>query len=252
LANYFILSRILYYVPYHSPIHPGRVLTTFGAISSVIEALNGNGAAYVANTSLSPKKQEIGHALLKSALILQLVVLGLFIVLALTFHRRCLKAGLVPNNLIQPLRTLYLSSLLIGIRTIFRTIEYFTTSTLNFHEKIDPASLSPLLRFEWLFWVFEGSLMMINTFLLNFYHPMRFLPRNNRVYLAMDGVTEVEGPGYEDRRLWIVTLVDPFDLVGKWRGRGLEERFWETHEEGRGVPVEHVVAGGKGRGESDR
>ena len=46
LSNYFMLSRILYYVPYHSPLHPGRVLTTFGAISMVVEALNGNGAAY--------------------------------------------------------------------------------------------------------------------------------------------------------------------------------------------------------------
>jgi hypothetical protein len=237
LANYFILSRILYYVPYHSPIHPGRVLTTFGFISTIIEALNGNGAAYVANTSLPQKKQEIGHSLLKSALILQLVVLSLFVVLAITFHRRCLKAGLVPNNLVQPLRTLYISSTLIGIRTTFRTVEYFTASSLNFHGEIDPNSLSPLLRYEWFFWVFEGSLMMINTFLLNFSHPMRYLPRNNKVYLALDGVTEVEGPGYDDKRHWLVTVVDPFDLASALRGKKLEERFWETHHEGRVTTV---------------
>jgi hypothetical protein len=161
-----------------------------------------------------------------------------------------LKAGLVPNNLVQPLRTLYLSSAIIGIRTIFRTIEYFTTSSLNFHEKIDPASLSPLLRYEWFFWVFEGSLMMLNTFLLNFNHPMRFLPRNNKIYLALDGVTEIEGPGYEDKRLWIVTLFDPFDLVSACRGKRLEDRFWETHQEGRIVETEHVVVASKEQGVS--
>ena len=212
------------------------MLTTFGFISTIIEALNGNGAAYVANTSLSEKKQEIGHSLLKAALILQLVVLSLFVLLAVTFHRRCMKAGLVPNNLVQPLRTLYISSALIGIRTIFRTVEYFTASSLNFHGEVDPNALSPLLRYEWFFWVFEGSLMMINTFLLNFKHPMRFLPRNNKIYLALDGITEVEGPGYDDKRHWFITVLDPFDLFGAFRGKGMEERFWETHQEG-GIEV---------------
>ena len=47
LANYYMLGRILYFVPYCSPIHPGRVLTTFAAISIVVEALNGNGSALV-------------------------------------------------------------------------------------------------------------------------------------------------------------------------------------------------------------
>ena len=75
--------------------------------------------------------------------------------------------------------------------------------------------------------------MMLNTFLLNARHPMRFLPRNNRIYLAEDGRTEIEGPGYEDKRPWYVTFIDPFDLVGMMKGRHMEKRFWETHENGR-------------------
>ncbi len=81
-------------VPYHSPIHPGRVITTFAFISAVVEALNGNGAAYSANQSLPESKQDIGKALLKAALLIQLVIVGLFLLLAGTFHRRCLKAGI--------------------------------------------------------------------------------------------------------------------------------------------------------------
>ena len=62
---------------------------------------------------------------------------------------------------------------------------------------------------------------------------MRFLPRNNKVYLAEDGITEIEGPGYGDKRPWYVTFIDPFDLVGMCKGRNMERRFWDTHEAGR-------------------
>lgn len=82
LANYFTLSRALYYIPYHSPIHPGRVLTTFAALSAVVEALNANGAWRVANSQAPKSQQDIGHALLKTALILQIVVVTFFVLLA--------------------------------------------------------------------------------------------------------------------------------------------------------------------------
>lgn len=232
LANYFILSRILYYVPYYSPIHPGRVFTTFGAISSVVEALNGNGAAYVANSSLPQSKQDIGKALLKAALILQLVILCLFVILAVYFHRKCKKAGLLPNNLKAVLNTLYVSSTLIGIRTIYRTVEYFSTASLNFYN-LDPATITPILRYEWFFWVFEAMLMIVNTFLLNARHPMRYLPRDNTIYLSEDGVTEIAGPGYLDERKWYVTFFDPFDIRGMMKGKNMNQKFWETHDAGR-------------------
>jgi len=235
LANYFILSRILYYVPYHSPLHPGRVMTTFGAFSSVVEALNANGAAYSANSSLPKSKQDMGRSLLKAALCLQLGILASFVLLAAYFQFKCKKSGLLHKHLKAALITLYGSSALIGVRTIYRTIEYFTTAGLHLTQDTDWDSLSPILRYEWFFWVFEATLMVINTFLLNARHPMRFLPRNNKIYLAQDGITEIEGPGYEDGRPWYVTFVDPFDIVGMVKGRNMERRFWETHEEGRTV-----------------
>jgi hypothetical protein len=239
LSNYFTLSRILYYVPYHSPIHPGRVFTTFGAISSIIEALNANGAAYVANSSLPQSKQDVGKALLKSALVLQLGVLASFFLLAITFHRRCKKANLLPANLHAALITLYISSTLIGVRTIYRTIEYFNTASLNFSSpNLDPSTFSPIMRYEWFFWIFEASLMVTNSVLLNARHPMRYLPRDNKIYLGEDGHTEILGPGYEDGRHWWMTFLDPFNLWGMWRGKSLGQKFWETHTEGRVVASE--------------
>lgn len=232
LSNYFMLSRCLYYVPYHSPIHPGRILTTFGALSAVVEALNANGAAKIANTRLPKDQQDVGKALLKSALVLQLVILLLFVILAASFHRKCKKANHLPKNLQGALVTLYVSSALIGVRTIYRTVEYFTTADLNF-AKTKLGDISPILRYEWFFWVFEGVLMVTNSFLLNFRHPMRFIPRDNTIYLAEDGVTEIKGPGYLDKRPFLVTLVDPFDIAGALKGQNMNKNFWETHEDGR-------------------
>jgi len=238
LANYLILSRILYYVPYHSPLHPGRVLTTFAAISSVVEALNGNGASYVANTANSKHKQAIGAGLLKAALIIQLVILLLFVILAGHFHRKCKKAGLLPANLKAVLLTLYCSCTLIQCRTIYRTVEYFSTAAIHVTPGFNPTSISPIIRYECFFYIFEACLMSVNSVLLNIRHPMRYLPRNNKIYLAEDGATEIEGPGYEDRRNFLITLFDPFDLAGMCKGRNMRKNFWETQQES------HVMADG--------
>lgn len=241
LANYIILGRILYYVPYHSAIHPGRVITTFGGLSAVVEALNGNGAAYSANANLPESKQDVGRGLIKAALIIQLIIQASFILLAGSFHRRCYKANLLPKNLKAVLYTLYFSSMLIIIRTIYRTVEYMSFPNVRV-QGLDPKSISPIIRYEWFFWVFEGMLMIINSVLLNVRHPARYLPRNNKIYLAQDGVTEIEGPGYENKRHFVLTILDPFDLVGLAKGRKRNERFWEGQQE-MGVPAKTVQSG---------
>lgn len=236
LANYIILGRILYYVPYHSPIHPGRVLTTFGAISGVVEALNGNGASYSSNAHLPESRQKIGRDLLKAALIIQLCMVLSFVMLAAYFHRKCYKANLLPEKLRAVLYTLYGSSALITVRTIYRTVEYFSISEVRVEPGFDPMSISPLIRYEWFFWVFEALLMIINSVLLNVRHPARFLPESNKIYLAQDGVTEIVGPGYEDKRNYFWTILDPFDLIGLAKGRDQGNRYWEEQQE-IGIPA---------------
>ncbi|KAF5643567.1 Rtm1p-like protein [Fusarium sp. NRRL 25303] len=236
LQNYRILGRILYYVPYNSPIHPGRVLTTFGFISGIVEALNGWGASYSANQSLTDSEIEIGHALIKTSLLLQIVVAILFITLAVTFHRRCVVASITNERLNKPLWTLYTSITLILARTIYRIVEYFSVAELRYGPGFDPATISPIVRYEWFFYVFEAALMLCNLVMFNVRHPRRYLPRNNMIYLCPDGVTEIEGPGYKDpRKLW-QTLIDPFDIQGLVTGRGREtDKFWEM---GHGQPAD--------------
>ncbi|KAL4921922.1 RTA1 like protein-domain-containing protein [Aspergillus aurantiobrunneus] len=230
-ANFFILGRILYYIPYLSPIHPGRVFSTFVGFLFFVEVLTANGAALLANAEAPQGRRDVGEGLLKAALILQLVVMAGFISLAVTFHVKCRRTGVLTKKLTQVLAVLYCSCVFITTRTVFRTVEYFRTA--GQHSWNDPNDVEPIIKNEWLFWFFDVAIMYANTTMLNIFHPMRFLPRSNKIYLAKDGVTEVEGPGFKDPRAWIVTFVDPFDLAGLIFNKG-EEKYWEVDESGRG------------------
>ena len=233
LANYVVLGRVLYYVPHRSPIHPGRVLTTFAAISMIVEILNGNGAAYAANTTLSASQQTTGHALLKASLVLQVVVVVLFLALAVAFHRRTARAGITSKKVTGALATLYASEALLLVRTVYRVVEYFSVADLHYNRDtgIDPQTLSPLVRYEWFFYVFEATLMLANTVLVNVRHPRHYLPKSTKTYLGRDGVSEITGPGYKEARSFVMTLLDPFDVVGLVKGRDKQTAFWEQNAE---------------------
>ena len=173
----------------------------------------------------------MGRSLLKAALIIQLCIMVCFVLLATYFHRSCYKANLLPKNLKAVLYTLYCSSILITIRTIYRTVEYFSISQVRVRPGFDPMLISPIVRYEWFFWVFEALLMIINSVLLNVRHPALYLPHNNKIYLAQDGVTEIEGPGIADKRMFLWTILDPFDIVGLVKGRDKAARYWEEQQE---------------------
>lgn len=210
-------------------------MTTFAAISLLVEILSGQGASNSANQSLSESRQNVGHALLKAALLLQIFVAVAFLLLAATFQRRCLKNGINSPKVNQPLLTLYVSTALLLVRTIYRTVEYFSIASLRFRDPdFDPATITPLIRYEWWFYVFEAVLMLANTFVINWRHPRRWLPGSKKTYLSKDGVSEIEGPGYKEERNFFVTLFDPFDLYGLARGHDKKKRFWDEEP----TPVE--------------
>ncbi|KAF2471147.1 putative RTA1 domain protein [Lindgomyces ingoldianus] len=200
LANYHILGRILYYVPYLAPLPPGRVLSTFGALIALVETLNALGVSLSANPSSSHSQQELGTRLTIAALAIQLVVIVIFIALAAIFHRRCAKANIHAKAVSTPLITLYMSMLLILIRCIYRLIEHMGNTTVQLDDLQALKNLSPILRYEWFFYIFEAALMLTNSVLWNVRNPGRYLPRNYHVYLAQDGRTEVEGEDQSDDR----------------------------------------------------
>jgi hypothetical protein len=222
-ANYFIFGRILYYIPYLSPLHPGRVWTTFIGLDSIVEILAANGASKAANSAHDPSLVKVGIALVKASLLLQIVLFLAFITLVVIFHLRCLHANVFSYRVKVIIYTLYVSSVLILLRNTFRTATFFYPVTAY-------ANTS-----EWCFWVFEAVPMVLNTYVMNVYPPAKYLPANHKIYLATDGKTEHEGPGAVDKRPFLVTLFDPFDFVGLVKGRDAKNRFWE--EDGIGGPV---------------
>ncbi|KAK3693139.1 hypothetical protein B0T22DRAFT_496043 [Podospora appendiculata] len=234
LANYHILGAVLYYIPYCAPIHPGRVLTTFGILSSIVEMLNAVGVSYLSNRLLPDRLIKLGDALLKASLLMQLAVISLFFLLAGIFRRRCARANITTPRMRIPLATLAASMFLILVRTIYRTVEYFGAAAGSTQTsggmRLDPMSLSPILRYEWFFFVFEAAVMLANAVLWNALHPRRYLPEHRRVYLAQDGVTELQGPGWDDKRSFLVTALDPFGVMacGGRREKG-EKSFWEDN-----------------------
>ncbi|KFA79128.1 hypothetical protein S40288_05719 [Stachybotrys chartarum IBT 40288] len=247
LQNYHTLGRVLYYVPYRSPLHPGRVLTTFGFISAVVEALNGWGASLSANQSLDDDQIEMGHSLTQASLLIQIFVITSFVLLAIVFHRRCLKHGPFDRRVKSPLVTLYISMALILVRTIYRIAEYFGIAQIRFNDpNLDPMDISPMIRYEWYFYVFEASVMLINNVMWNIRHPRRYLPESNKIYLAQDGMTEVEGGGYKDGRPFWLTLVDPFDIASMMRKRNgvVEENFWEAGQPATNMPTDKAIPAG--------
>ncbi|KAK4946974.1 hypothetical protein LTR10_014116 [Elasticomyces elasticus] len=214
-ANYFIFGRLLYYLPYLSPLHPGRVWTTFVALDLVDGVIAGNGASYAANPKNSLSTIETGIILVKVSLILLLAMFLGFMSLVVIFHRRCLVAGVFNYKTKVIIYELYASCFLILVRNTFRTAQFFY------------GPLTPANDVEALFWVLEALPMLANTFLLNLYPPAKYLPANHKIYLAVDGQTELEGPGMVDNRPFLLTLLDPFDLVGLIKGHDNKNRFWE-------------------------
>ena len=124
-AAYFILARTLYYIPWLSPLHPGRILTTFIGVDFLIELMVANGAAKAANTSTGAAEQQAGLILIKTALILQACTFAAYVAILAIWHTRAKHAGLMTSNLRRVVAIMYASAALISVRCIYRIAEYF-------------------------------------------------------------------------------------------------------------------------------
>ncbi len=241
LANFLILGRLFYFVPYFAPMHPARMLVTFASITGVVELATIAGIAYLTNRGLPDKSLMLGDSLTKASLVLQLLSISLFFLLAGIFHRCCRTGGIKAHSVIRPLATSYASMVLMLGRTIYRMVEHFGSPILSKELEAQPLSLSPAVRYEWYFYVFDASLVLVAVAAWNIMHPGRLLPEDDRRYLAQDGVTVLKGPGWKDSRSLTQTFFDPFAMLTT-RG-GHQKQFWEhngfalgTVRRGNGTP----------------
>lgn len=191
---------------------------------ALIEALNAVGVALAANPTSSQTTQSLGKHLTLAALGIQIGVVIIFVLLAGTFHFRVLRffssvsppsSSLTPPSpsvpgkkqkekkrevITTPLKTLYLSTALIFARCVYRLVEHAGNTTVRLRDLQALRALTPVLRYEWFFYVFEAGLMLVNSLLWNAWHPGRCAPAVVRglFYLAGDG-TEIMMSEEEER-----------------------------------------------------
>ena len=220
LANYHILGRLLAYIPHLSPLRPQLVLRVFGSIMLAIETLNSLGVSLSANPSSQKTVQDLGKGMTLAALAMQILVISSFGVLATSFHRRVTSSRLNVEPVIQTLWTLYGSMTLIFVRCIYRLVEHMGNTHIDLDDAAALAKLSPVLRYEAYFYIFEAVLMLINVFIWNIWNPGKMFARN--VYLCSDGITEIV---YEDtmkRKWWLRWIPSSGKSVAYRSGEGLE------------------------------
>jgi hypothetical protein len=233
-AEYFILGRLLAYLPYHSPIHPGRVLSTFFLLSGAVESLTANGAANSSGSGRTPSQVTNGLRCIKAGLLLQAVVeVGFFSLVALLEYR-CRRAGCFPRNVRIVCYVLYTTSFMVLVRCIARTIEGFEAASCDPNAPGYDGYCGTVQRHEWFLWVFEVANITIFVAILAFLPPGRYLPRSTKVYLdPYDWSTERIGPGFStaESRSLLATVLDPFDIAGALTSKGkTAEKFWERHK----------------------
>lgn len=176
----------------------------------VVETLNAVGVALNSNPSAMPSSQNLGAVLTKVALGMQLGVLVIFFLLAGSFQYRCHKNG-VPNSRIKtPLLTEYASTVLILIRCIYRLIEHIGNTKLDIDNYQALLDLTPLLRYEWFFYVFEATMMLLNSILWNVFNPSRYLPAEHNLYIGRDGGEIVDDDEPVDDRGWFLKFMHLF------------------------------------------
>lgn len=185
----------------------------------LVETLNALGVAFTSNVKSS--NAPAGKILVLVAIGIQICLIFTFFCLCGTFHRRCLKDGIRAKPIPSILFVMYLSMLLILTRSIYRIVQHAGNSSIDIKNPESMNSLSPLLRYEWFFYVFEGATLLVNSLLWNVFHAGRYLPRTKNTFVGEDGRTEMiwREEGASSRPLTIAQIGHRFMqvlTVGAW------------------------------------
>ncbi|KAK4246790.1 hypothetical protein C7999DRAFT_41773 [Corynascus novoguineensis] len=223
VTNYLILARLFLFVPYCAPMHPNRMVAFVSTLTALIVVLSLVGIGYLTDRNSPERSVNIGDTLTKVSIVLQIVVGGLFFLVAGLFHSSCLQRRISNTRVMRPLYAAYASMFFFLGRNIYRMIVHFGIPVLK-HE-MNNSSLVIVVRYEWYFMVFEATLIFLSLAVWNVAHPGRFLPPDSRKYLAQNNRTILDGPGWKDSRTITELFFDPFNMFHASDGN--ERKFWE-------------------------
>ncbi|TDZ32996.1 Protein RTM1 [Colletotrichum spinosum] len=163
---YMILGRIILLTDSEThALIKRRFLTKIFVSGDVLSLLlQSGGGGMMAGAGPENNFMEIGEKVIIVGLFVQLFVFGFFIVTAALFHRRM---ALVPTaKSHQPeirwkyyLLTLYVTSVLIWVRSVFRVIEYLQ------------GNKGHLMTTEAYIFIFDATLMFLVMVWMNWFHP---------------------------------------------------------------------------------
>jgi len=142
-------------------------------LSAIVESLTASGAANSAGRDRKPSQRRNGLNCLKAALIIQCLIEALFFSMVALVEYRCRRAGRFPRRVRPVVYMLYITSFMVLVRCIVRTIEGFEEATC--HNNGLPCGYIP--THEWVFWIFETANITLFVVILAVFHPGRFLPR---------------------------------------------------------------------------
>ncbi|CAH0034658.1 unnamed protein product [Clonostachys rhizophaga] len=228
LINYNILGHIFYYAPYIAPFPPGKVLAVFGLLMLFVETLNGLGVSFASNPKSQPTIQKMGGHLTIAALSIQFVLIVTFVALSAVFHWRFVKLKLQSKVISTLLPVLYASMLLIFIRCIYRLIEHTGHTAVDLSDFDSLQDLTPILRYEVFFYIFEATFMLINSVIWNIWNPARFLPADYHTYLAQDGSGETHAEVNDERTR--AQKIGAKLTIGLFFRNKEDQGYWELKE----------------------
>ncbi|TDZ67347.1 Protein RTM1 [Colletotrichum trifolii] len=169
-GNYLLIGRLIRAVlpPTHHKIFkiPARYLTrVYVSLDIVCMCVQSSGSSLASGVGWTGELADIGINILLAGLALQVLSFSTYLCILLRFHvlSRSMAEPRAPDGWHKVFRAVSISSSLILVRCIFRMVE--------FAEGQEGYSL----QHEWMFWIFEGLLMIIALAIFCIWHPSRYL-----------------------------------------------------------------------------
>ncbi|KAL5598724.1 uncharacterized protein BROUX77_006558 [Berkeleyomyces rouxiae] len=169
-------------------------LTKFFLLGDIISiALQFIGGGQLSNAKTQAEKSR-GETMIVIGLIVQIIFFGFFITVTCIFHRRLNqkptpKVGRLDKMWYKLLIVVYTTSLLILVRSVFRLIEYIQGEEGKFQSK------------EWYVYVFDIFLMLVTTFLFNYFHPSKCFNETRKDQKVRDSEIQLTGYNTEYQRV---------------------------------------------------
>lgn len=133
----------------------------------------------------TPKQEENGRAIVIGGLFIQTIVFSMFLVVTGLFHCRIVRRPTGRSEILQVpwlqyINVLYVVSVLIMVRSIFRVAEYIQGRD------------GELMTREFYFYILDTALMFIMSAIFNYFHPTSIIPQRRKDDLELDSMERLD------------------------------------------------------------